>query len=312
MPFFYKPHTKLQRSLQDRTRSDLKAQATVISKRFLVAAFSRSKCIYRNIIGKVFCKKRAFRFASFPGIMTVEAAIAVPVFLIGAFTLLDLIHMLGVHQEMLSAMAGSAHISSVRGYDEDFAQDQVLTELVLRMGSSCVDFDRIQGGMAGIDYWGTDFDKENGDIHINASCQVSPSFSLVNKASLRLSLGLHTRAFVGGKLLTGQSSASDGDGRTVYVAENGVVYHNSRSCAYIDLSLHGVLLTQVSSQRNSQGGRYYPCERCMENRDTTVVYITDTGTRYHGTSQCPGLSRTVYEMTWTQDCILPACSRCGR
>ncbi len=312
MPFFYKPHTKLQRSLQDRTLSDLKAQATVILKRFLVVTILNGICTFRNIIGKVFCKKRAFCFASFPGIMTVEAAVVVPVFLIAAFTLLDLVHMLGVHQEMLAAMAGSAHVSSVRGYDEDFGTDQVLAQLVIQLGRSSVDFDRIQGGMAGIDYWGTGFDEESGEIDINAACQVSSSFSLVNAGGVRLSLGLRTRAFVGEKLLTGQTSKADRDEKIVYVAENGIVYHNSRSCAYIDLSLHGVTLHQVSSERNSQGGRYYPCERCIDAQEPAVVYITDTGTRYHGTSQCPGLSRTVYEMALTEDCVLPACSRCGR
>lgn len=312
MPFFYKPYKNIQRSLQDRILSILKAQAIVIKKRFLNLILFILGSTRQNILGKIFCKKRAFRLASCPGIMTAEAAIAVPVFLWAAFALLEMVHMLGIHQELLTAMAGSSHISSVQGYDESFGTDQVLTQLVLQIGRSYVDFDRIRGGMAGIDYWGTGYDPENGDIFTKASCQLAPAFSMMGTGQVRVALTLHTRAFVGGKYLNGSSSSDDGDETVVYVAENGVVYHRSRECAYIDLSLHGVPFGQAASQRNAQGGRYYGCERCMGDEDPPVVYITDTGSRYHSTSQCGSLSRTVYEMVLTSDCVLPPCSRCGR
>ena len=112
-------------------------------------------------------------------------------------------------------------------------------------------------------------------------------------------------------MLNSDSDEDDEAGTVVYVAQNGVVYHRSRECAYIDLSLHGINAAAVGELRNSQGGKYYPCELCGTAGELAVVYLTDTGNRYHCSSQCSGISRTVYEMILTPDCVLPPCSRCG-
>ena len=63
----------------------------------------------------------------------------------------------------------------------------------------------------------------------------------------RLSMELHSRAFIGGKMLNSDSDEDNGSGTVVYVAQNGVVYHRSRECAYIDLSLHGINAAAVGS-----------------------------------------------------------------
>ncbi len=306
MPFFYKSYNKKQRSLQDRNSVKSKAQAITNIKKYLYILLQPESS------GKAFCKKRAFRFSSCSGLMTVEAGLILPFFLMAVLMLLNLFHVCGIYQELLAAGARSVHRCAVEGYDKDFGMDSILEKMVLQIGRSDADFSRISGGMAGIDYWGTGYDPDSGKIDAVLSCNVLPAFSLFSLGNIKVSFSLHSRAFIGGKMLSGSDDTAATDKKMVYVAENGVVYHSSRECAYIDLSLHGVMSGSLDGLRNTQGGKYYPCERCMESEDGggSVVYITDTGTRYHSSSQCPGLSRTVYEMELTLDCGLPPCHRC--
>ena len=306
MPFFYKSYNKKQRSLQDRNSVNFTAQAITNIQKYL-SIFKQPESS-----GKVFCKKRAFRFSPCPGLMTVEAGIILPFFLMAVLMFLNMFHVCGIYQELLAATARGVHRCAVEGYNKDFGADDVLEKLVLQIGRSDTDFSRIAGGMAGIDYWGSGYDPDSGKIDAAVSCSIPPLFSMFDLGNVNVSFSLHSRAFIGGKMLSDSGDTAQTDKTIVYVAENGVVYHRSRDCAYIDLSLHGVMSGALEGIRNSQGGKYYPCERCAEGESAgqSVVYITDTGTRYHISSQCPGLSRTVYEMELTPDCDLPPCHRC--
>ena len=303
MPFFYKSYKKIQYSLQDRNDPIFKSNAQAVLK----------KCgtyIQSVVTGKAFCKKRVLRSAPLSGLMTVEAALALPVFLLAVLTLANVFHMLGVYPEMIMAAALSLHEAAVCGHDEDFGTDRLMTGLVMELGGSDTDFSRIAGGMAGIDYWGTNVDRETGEISVRLSCRLIPALQGMDIGAVPLTISMGTRAFIGGKLLTGDSGGQLTGETTVYVAENGVVYHTSRECAHIDLSLHSVYASAVDGLRNSQGGKYYVCELCG-GKTPSVVYLTDTGNRYHCSSQCPGIRRTVYEMPLTGGCVLPPCSRCA-
>lgn len=302
--FFYKPYKFIQHILQNQHGNNY---------RFIAQAIKNFNHIFHQLIDtrNVFCKERALRFAPLSALMTVETALALPFFLIAIFTILNIMHMLGVGQSILTAAAKSVHISSVHGYKDNFGVDDILTEIILNIGKSDVDFSKISGGMAGIDYWGTSYDDDSGKIKAQLSCFLKSDFGVFDIGMVRWSLQLHSRAFIGGKMLDGGSSEEKTEKTVVYVAQNGVVYHRSRECAYIDLSLHGIDRSAIGDCRNSQGGKYYPCELCGAAGDFAVVYLTDTGNRYHCSSQCPGISRTVYEMILTPDCVLPPCSRCG-
>ena len=86
---------------------------------------------------------------------------------------------------------------------------------------------------------------------------------------------------------------SDMGNDTVYVTENGLVYHKDYHCSYLDLSIRMTHMGTVSDLRNESGGRYYPCEHCMKGNAGTI-YITNFGDRYHSSLSCSGLKRTIY------------------
>ena len=98
----------------------------------------------------------------------------------------------------------------------------------------------------------------------------------------------------------------------VYVTENGEVYHISRSCHYLELSIQPTTMAQISGLRNKDGHKYYACTECVANNsDVQRVYITDYGTNFHQSLACSGLKRTIYLVPLSEVHGMGECSKCG-
>ena len=66
--------------------------------------------------------------------------------------------------------------------------------------------------------------------------------------------------------------------KMVYIADTGKVYHLKSTCSYLRVSLEAVSAKELPGRRNESGGKYYPCERCIEDGKTpSIVYITGSG-----------------------------------
>lgn len=98
--------------------------------------------------------------------------------------------------------------------------------------------------------------------------------------------------------------------KIVYVTDYGSVYHKSKSCTHLSLSLEGVNKNRIEDLRNEDGGRYKPCEYCSERDFLTIVFITGQGDRYHATLGCQSLKRSIREV-YLSSVSLPACQKCG-
>lgn len=97
----------------------------------------------------------------------------------------------------------------------------------------------------------------------------------------------------------------------VYITENGTVYHRSRSCTHLALSIQITDIHTIKNQKNSSNGKYHPCEKCGNNPMATALYITQYGDKYHTCIQCSGLKRTIKAVPLKQVEGWPACSKCG-
>lgn len=96
----------------------------------------------------------------------------------------------------------------------------------------------------------------------------------------------------------------------VYITEiSGRVYHKRRDCSYLKLSVLQTDKNTVETKRNQYGSRYYACERCETSGNR--VYITKTGSRYHGDRNCSGLKRSVKAVKISSVSGWRSCSRCG-
>ena len=107
----------------------------------------------------------------------------------------------------------------------------------------------------------------------------------------------------------GQASSGE-ESDTVYVAENGVVYHTDPNCTHIHLSVSTVSLDEAKHRRNRYGARYHSCEKCGRYAQGNV-YITTDGNRYHSSLDCPGLKRTVRQKHLDEVSHLRPCSKCS-
>lgn len=154
----------------------------------------------------------------------------------------------------------------------------------------------------------------NGDdlISIVADYRVEPFVPIIAPSSF----GLQTR-FVG-HAWTGYELPSSGDGgdedeedEVVYITPTGTVYHKSEECTYLRPHVKSTSGADIVNQRSSNGSCYYACEGCHPTRLGTVYYTTD-GNRYHSSSSCSKIKRTVITTTLSEVAgSRHACSKCG-
>ena len=96
----------------------------------------------------------------------------------------------------------------------------------------------------------------------------------------------------------------------VYMTEQGLVYHSTPDCTYLDMSVSAVRREDVDEMRNSSGAIYYPCEKCGEEDGGRDVYVTMHGTRYHTTLECKKIKRNIYAVPLSDIYGIGGCSKC--
>ena len=156
------------------------------------------------------------------GSMTVEAALALPVFIFFMVNILSLISVFDLYSVKLSraqqnARAGSYMCCSLT----DAGADTV----------TMVEYVPIRPYVASIGY--------------------SPSATLAS---------MTYRKWTGYNVLSGAGEVLEDE--YVYITEHGYSYHRSRNCSHLKVTIRAVSSEVIDSLRNSSGSRYHPCERC--------------------------------------------------
>lgn len=274
------------------------------------------------------------------GSLTVEAAMAFPLFLFAMLVWLGLFPLLQTEQEVTEALHVSARrVAAVygpqktgdasaetsaksaesgntaegrqqkkeQGGEGDFlvqaaslAAVRAATGRYLRTEGCWTDC--IAGGIQGISYRGSDF---SGDyVYLQAEYFVKLPISFWKIRRLPVKVRVRARKW------TGNSEEADNgaDSGWMYVTQYGSAYHKSLSCRYLDLTARTVSREQVSGLRNKDGGRYYRCG-CVK-KGSAAVYITDYGTEYHGDPECRHLSRNIFKVRSGETGARHACKGC--
>lgn len=107
------------------------------------------------------------------------------------------------------------------------------------------------------------------------------------------------------------NAQSDNPEKCVYVTENCEVYHTDIHCTHLEISIQETTKEEVTSMHNSKGESYEPCAFCTQSIQGTNCYITEEGNHYHYELTCSGLTRKIRMITYQEAEGLPACSRCG-
>lgn len=253
------------------------------------------------------CSKRASAFTSKKGSITVEAAMAVPLFFFAVVCLMYLMEIMAVQTAVRSGLqyagktaAQEACVSVV------LSPSAVRADVVNAVGADRLKRSIVVGGGNGIDCSASKLSSRTGIGELSAKYKIRIPVPVFHIATLSFEDRMQI------KVWNGYEKAGFGtdDERIVYVTETGIVYHRNYHCTYLDLSIHMVQAGAVEDLRNSSGGKYHACERC--GGGSGGVYITNTGDRYHSSLSCSGLKRTVYAIPISEAVGKRACSKCGK
>ncbi len=225
------------------------------------------------------CRK-AFLFVPFRGSLTVEAALAVPLFL---FTILYFFY-LGLALEAGIRFGNSlnevgkqlAIIAYTKEYAGDWTAEKALAAGVVSGIYAKQDILKKAGdtsGVSGITLIQSDILDE--DQMIDLVLNYNSHFPLTGTGFINIPFvqRARIRAWTGDNGKAAVPEGKEGETLYGYVTVNGTVYHKSRSCTHLRLSVKKVSFSELSGLRNNGGGKYYPCERCGGDFHDTV-YIT--------------------------------------
>lgn len=249
--------------------------------------------------------------------MTVEAAMVMPLFLCFLFNLGSAIELIRLHGNLQLALWDTCGEMAIYGYAlEDSELASVFSWIYLRnsltdyAGREYLDNAPVKNGASGINPWGGTLFSSKDELDVTVTYRTMPFSSL----SAFSAFSMANRCFM--HLWTGYEITQDPEKAlkavdVVYVAENGEVYHEDRSCTHLKLSIREIAASEVENVRNKGGDRYSPCEKCKPDTSQQTWYITEEGDRYHASAECPGLKRTVFSVPKSRAVQYRVCSRCG-
>lgn len=294
-----------------------------IKKGFALRISPKESIIFpKGISPGISCFKKLFSMKK-EGSITVEASMALPLFLFFVINIFSMFDILSVHIQLESALHQTARELAVYGYaakEEDkgellssaagsvaFSEAYVRSQVNKLIGKDYLNNSCIRGGSGGIIY---SFSKimEKDEIKLKAVYKVEPRIPYIGFKGFYMVTGCTVRAFTGYDN-TGKNTDTSEE-QLVYVTETGDVYHFSKSCTHLKLSISRVDYKKLKNRRNDSGEKYKACEKCGKNPNDKV-YITNEGNRYHTTISCSGLKRTIDAIPISQVRNRKACSRCG-
>lgn len=176
------------------------------------------------------------------------------------------------------------------------------------------------GGSRGMIFQGTLFD-DKGYIDIICIYNIKFPIPILKLKVIPVVQRIRIRSFSGHKPeprfenadSSTDSEESEKNDVEVYITETGIVYHTSRNCTHLKLSVKNVNYSEVELLRNLSGGKYHSCEICISkvnNLTPAIVYITETGVRYHISLQCSGLKRSIKVVKLSDVEDRRKCTRC--
>jgi len=280
--------------------------------------------------------------------LTMEAAMVLPLFMIFVTGLISFLILISLQSDIQLAMEETARSIGKKAYlierldeltsDTDNASKDTLSVntlakdslkedasevsllsaginnisikvLLLNSGlSDTIERSGILGGTGGFYTYNSSYDDENGilDIVVNYTYKIPFLPGFVEKVDfVQRSL---SHVWTGSELKNKRRSANKGT--IVYVTPHGSVYHTSKSCSYLDLSIRSINYSEIESARNKSGSKYEKCS-CAVNVTQGTVYVTDYGTNWHSDLNCSGLKRTIIEKDISEVGGMKKCPKCG-
>jgi hypothetical protein len=255
--------------------------------------------------------------------MTVEACLVLPLFLFAFLNLISIVEIYRLQGALSAAMHDTIKQMAVYGYEYQkiggggagMAESLGLTYIVAagkvrtKLGTAYLDNSPLAGGASSISWLRSSVMQKEDCIDLVAEYQIRPPSAVAGWKQRTMYNRMRTRAWTGYDNAGSGGSQSSGE-EIVYITPEGSVYHRSRACHYLKLSIAAVDKSFLETQRNQDGEKYYPCGACGVSGGS-VVYITGYGNRYHTTLGCSSLKRTIMAVPISETGGRGACSKCG-
>jgi len=241
-------------------------------------------------------------------VLTIEAALTVPMFLMAMVTLLSFANMYYVKERIDSAVYEEARKIAILSCDGNtYGIGGVEASIEERLGYEFLNSGVIKGNSAGLDYSDTDLtDTEIITISVRYAFNIPFGLAAFNEIELESRALAHTwTGYINGAGACSELS------EYVYMAKNGEVYHRTRECSHIRLHIQSVSGKDIKNLRNEKRSKYKKCDYCRPKLTDARLYITDDGDKYHNTLTCMGLKRTVIRVRLSDIEGVAPCSRCG-
>ncbi|MBE5943966.1 MAG: hypothetical protein E7258_03500 [Lachnospiraceae bacterium] len=236
------------------------------------------------------------------GVATVEATLILPFFIFAMLSIYRMAQCRIAENIIYDASIETAEYLSELAYiDENAIYGP---ELIFSKYVDDSDFldTYIVDGTSGINFLGTTGVDEDGYFILKVNYSTKVIMPFMPSLSQDKTISIKKRAYTG-NIVSEDNADSSGD-RYVYITDYMSVYHNSRTCTYLDLS------TQVSGKKEAEARGLSLCEFCPPV-DVDKVIVTDFGERYHTRRECSGLKRTIYRVKLKDVEGMGECSRCG-
>lgn len=273
----------------------------------------------------------------YPGSLTLEAAILLPLFLFFMMTMLSLMDMLyfyGTVEQRLHQIGKKMAIYApakelvaecLTGETEDsngevnsreigtiaadiLGEQYVKNNLISGIMQQELRASGVVGGSGGLNLLYSRIMGEGDVIDLVVSYEIEPrnnfffvpAYPLLNRCRVRAWTGYAVAA----------DAVNDAGERMVYITETGTVFHLTKTCTYLALSIQPVTSAELDQSRNQSGGIYGKCELCGDG-EADIYFITNYGDCYHTSLGCSGLKRTITQIPISQVGDKHVCSRCG-
>ncbi|MCD8046669.1 MAG: hypothetical protein LUE90_08600 [Clostridiales bacterium] len=236
---------------------------------------------------------------------TVEAAFVLPVFLFAAVVVIGVFPVISLQAQVNAGLQYAARMTAVSFQDSEddhevisLAEAEVLFRTYMREHG--YEESVLPTGLIGVSLLSSDLSDDYVTLVATYEAQLPVSFWRFDSLPVKQCVSM--------KKWTGDiGGTEDGEDEYVYITPEGAAYHKSAECSYLKLSVRSVSVAALDTLRNRSGGIYYACS-CYQG--STMAYITDYGTQYHGDLSCSGLKRTIYRVRADQAGDRHACSKC--
>lgn len=237
------------------------------------------------------------------GNTVVEATLILPLFIMGMISVYHMGRVKMAEQVLYEAAVETAEYLAEEAYLEiynpltpyikfrDYIDDNELVNMYITNGAN------------GVTIYGYTKPDADNKLTITYQYQTRMRVFLFPLLSSNHTITIEQRAYVGDA--SRDVSEIDEGNRYVFVTDNKDVYHLSRNCTYLLLSV------QATSYTNAQLLGFTACEFCGDDVIQGNVYVTDEGRRFHSNLGCSGLKRTVYRVKKSSVGGLPICTRCA-